>query len=84
MQMQVLVGGEGLNLQDANIVINLTPAWNPGVEAQAVARVYRRGQAHDVEYIKLVMKNSVDQYCIHIQDVKLDALEEVRLFLVAH
>lgn len=77
MVMQVLVGGEALNLQFAKTVVNLTPAWNPSVEAQAVGRVYRRGQKHDVEYIKLVMKDSVDHYCLHIQDGKLDALEEV-------
>lgn len=81
MHCKVLVGGEGLNLQHAKIVVNLTPAWNPSVESQAVARVYRRGQKHDVQYIKLIMKDTVDHYCTRVQDIKLDAMEMVRIIV---
>ena len=41
---QIDAGGEGINLQAARIVINLTPNWNPCTEWQALGRVWRRGQ----------------------------------------
>ena len=48
-RMQVLlisikVGGFGLNLTEANIVVILEPWWNPAIEDQAVDRVNRIGQ----------------------------------------
>ena len=30
-----------------------------------------------MEYIKLIMRNSVDHYCLEVQDKKLDVMEEV-------
>lgn len=48
-RMQVLlisikVGGFGLNLTEANVVVILEPWWNPAIEDQAVDRVNRIGQ----------------------------------------
>lgn len=41
-------GGQGLNLQSANIVIRCGPWWKRSWEQQAVARVYRHGQKKPV------------------------------------
>ena len=46
--LTVGLGGQGLKLVEANIVIMLTPAWNPQRDAQAMDRVYRIGQTRDV------------------------------------
>jgi DNA repair protein RAD5 len=56
--MQVLlisikVGGFGLNLTEANIVIILEPWWNPAIEDQAVDRVNRIGQKVDFIFVFL-------------------------------
>ena len=61
-------GGQGLNLQQAKHVINTTPDWNPCLEAQAVARVWRRGQDKEVTYLRLIMKNTIEEYCVNTQD----------------
>jgi SNF2 family DNA or RNA helicase len=42
--ISIKVGGFGLNLTEANIVIILEPWWNPAIEDQAVDRVNRIGQ----------------------------------------
>lgn len=42
-------GGQGLNLVQANVVILLTPPWNPQRDAQAMDRTYRLGQTKDVQ-----------------------------------
>ena len=46
--MQLKSGSEGLNLQQYNAVFLVAPWWNPGVEAQAIARVHRLGQTRPV------------------------------------
>ena len=40
----IRVGGVGLNLCAANIVVILEPWWNPAVEDQAIDRINRIGQ----------------------------------------
>ena len=42
--ISIKVGGFGLNLTQANIVVILEPWWNPAIEDQAVDRVNRIGQ----------------------------------------
>ena len=37
-------GAAGLTLTEANTVFLMEPALNPGLEAQAAARIYRLGQ----------------------------------------
>ena len=53
--IQIDAGGQGLNLQEAEHVINTTPDWNPCLEAQAVARVWRRGNSKEVNYMRFVL-----------------------------
>ena len=44
-------GGCGLNLIGANRLVLLDPDWNPAVDAQAMARVWRDGQRKSQVYI---------------------------------
>ena len=77
--IQIDAGGQGLNLQEAKHVINTTPDWNPCLEAQAVARVWRRGQTQNVTYLRLIIKNTIEEYCINTQCKKLDIINNVLL-----
>ena len=51
--IQIKAGGVGLNLQDATRVYITSPAWNPAVELQAIARAHRTGQTKKVTVRKL-------------------------------
>ena len=55
--MVLISGGVGLNLNVANHLILLDPAWNPSTEDQCFDRVHRLGQTRDVEIIRFIMKN---------------------------
>lgn len=60
------IGSCGLNLQVANRVLLLDPDWNPAVDAQAVARVYRNGQTKEVVVYRFVVQKSVEEYIYRV------------------
>jgi len=53
-------GGAGLNLQAANIVINLDLPWNPAKLEQRIARAWRKHQKRSVRVINLVAEGSIE------------------------
>lgn len=53
-------GGAGLNITAANHVIHYNPEWNPALEDQASARVYRRGQKLPVTVHRLLVADTVE------------------------
>ncbi len=53
--------GTGLNITMANHVIHYNLEWNPAVEDQASARVYRRGQTRPVTIHRLYYVNTVEE-----------------------
>ncbi|MEG3166450.1 DEAD/DEAH box helicase [Sphingomonas sp. PB2P19] len=53
-------GGAGLNITAANHVIHYNPEWNPALEDQASARVYRRGQDLPVTIHRLLVADTVE------------------------
>jgi superfamily II DNA/RNA helicase len=53
-------GATGLNLQAANIVINLDLPWNPAKLEQRIARAWRKHQTRSVEVINLVCEDSIE------------------------
>ena len=57
-------GGTGLNLTGANVLIIHEPSFNPSVDEQAIARIYRPGQRYHVFIYRLV---SGDTGAIEIQ-----------------
>ena len=57
-------GGVGINLTSANVCIFHDIDWNPEMDRQAEARVHRIGQMKPVKIIKLLTKESVDEYIL--------------------
>lgn len=67
---QIVVGGVGLNLQAASVVILCEPQVKPTMESQAVARAHRMGQARKVQVHRLLATDSVDQRMLEILRTK--------------
>ncbi len=63
---QVLIateaGGEGINLQFCNHVINYDLPWNPMRLEQRIGRVHRLGQTKDVHIYNFVVRNTVEEH----------------------
>ena len=59
--MQIDVGGVGLNIQAASVVIVLEPQWKPSTETQAIGRSFRMGQTRRVNVHRLLASNSIDE-----------------------
>jgi SNF2 family DNA or RNA helicase len=59
--LQIEAAGAALNLQAANRIIMLEPAWTPGTNHQAVARAVRIGQQNPVLVSWPVIRNSIDE-----------------------
>ncbi len=68
--LSLKAGGTGLNLTRADHVFLLDPWWNPAVEAQAIDRVHRIGQARPVTAYRLVAENTVEAKILALQDHK--------------
>jgi len=63
-------GGLGLNLTEANHVYILDPWWSPAIEAQAIDRVHRIGQTRPVTVTRFVIKNSIEERILQLQERK--------------
>lgn len=64
-------GGVGLNLTAASKVFMMEPQYNPAAEAQAVERVHRLGQVRDVEIVRYIMRGSIEEKILEIQEEKM-------------
>ncbi len=65
-------GGVGLNLTAADYVFLLDPWWNPAVEAQAIDRTHRIGQAKPVVAYRLIARDTVEEKILDLQAAKRD------------
>ncbi|KAJ5226052.1 hypothetical protein N7468_007277 [Penicillium chermesinum] len=63
-------GALGLNLTAASRVVILEPFWNPFVEEQAIDRVHRLNQTVDVKIYRMVIKSTVEERIVALQDRK--------------
>ena len=63
-------GGSGLNLTGADVVIHFDPWWNPAAEDQATDRAYRIGQSKNVDVIRLVMGESIEEKVVELGERK--------------
>ncbi len=70
-------GGTGLNLTGADTVIHLDPWWNVAAENQASDRTHRIGQTRNVEVIKLIAAESIEQRVVELQDLKKEVIRQV-------
>ncbi|ROW06897.1 hypothetical protein VMCG_04197 [Cytospora schulzeri] len=68
-------GNVGLNLSKASRVIILDPFWNPYVEAQAVDRAHRIGQTQTVIVHRLLIKGTVEDRILQLQEKKRRLVE---------
>ncbi|HEY0555355.1 MAG TPA: DEAD/DEAH box helicase [Thermoanaerobaculia bacterium] len=57
-------GGVGLNLQAANVVINLDLPWNPARLEQRIARAWRKHQTRPVRVLYLVSGGTIEHRMI--------------------
>lgn len=60
-------GGVGLNLIGANRLILFDPDWNPAVDAQAAARVWRDGQKRKVFIYRLFLTGTIEEKILQPQ-----------------
>ena len=70
-------GGTGINLTGADTVIHLDPWWNTAAENQASDRAHRIGQERNVEVIKLIAEDSIEQRVIELQEIKKDLIDKI-------
>jgi non-specific serine/threonine protein kinase len=70
-------GGVGLNLTAADYVIHLDPWWNPAVEMQASDRAHRIGQDKPVFVYKYILRDSVEEKILQLQERKKNLVEQL-------
>jgi len=68
--MSLKCGACGLNLSHASRVVLLDASWNPFIEEQAIDRVHRIGQTHEVEVVRLIVRGSVEDRILSLQEAK--------------
>lgn len=73
--VSIKAGGVGLNLTVATRAIIMEPYWNPAVESQAIDRVHRLGQTQQVETIRYIVKNSIEEKVMALQRHKTELAE---------
>lgn len=69
--VSISAGGLGLNLVSGNTVYMMEPQYNPAAEAQAVDRVHRLGQKRPVRTVRYIMRNSIEEKMLALQEKKM-------------
>lgn len=67
-------GGEGLNLQFANVIINYDLPWNPMKIEQRCGRVDRIGQQRDVHIYNFIVGETVENRVREVLEEKLSVI----------
>lgn len=75
--LSLKAGGTGLNLTSADTVILCDPWWNPAVELQATDRTHRIGQTRPVRSLKLLVKDSIEEKILTLQEQKQEIFDNV-------
>lgn len=78
---QVLIateaGGEGINLQFCNHIINFDLPWNPMRLEQRIGRIHRLGQEKDVMIYNFATKDTVEEHVLKLLYEKIHLFEKV-------
>ena len=69
--------GTWLNLVAADYVIHMDPRRNPAVQQQATDRAHRMGQKKTVFVQKLIMKDSIEEKIMQLQEKKKQLIDDV-------
>ena len=70
-------GGTGLNLTAADIVVHYDHWWNVAVENQATDRAHRIGQKNVVTVYRLIMKDTIEERIIELQNRKKELADQL-------
>lgn len=73
---QIQAAGTGLNLQAAERVIIVEPAWTPALNEQAISRAYRAGQKKRVWTSLVCLEGSIDEQITRALVRKLKIIAE--------
>lgn len=71
------VGGEGRNLQFANVLINFDLPWNPMKIEQRIGRLHRIGQQREVHVFSLCNAHSAEERILDVLDRRIHLFELV-------
>src|SRR5690625_2923492 len=78
---QVLIataaGGEGINLQFCNHLINYDLPWNPMRLEQRIGRIHRYGQKNDVQIYNLSIRKTIEEHIMKLLFEKINLFEQV-------
>ena len=69
-------GGEGRNLQFANILFNYDLPWSPLKIEQRIGRIHRFGQKKDVYIFNFASKDTVAERILEVLNTKIKLFEE--------
>jgi len=70
-------GGLGLNLQAADVVINLDVPWNPARLEQRIARVHRIGSKRPVQEVLVATRDSIEERILRLHETKRNVLANI-------
>ena len=70
-------GGTGLNLTGADVVIHYDPWWNQAAQNQATDRAHRIGQTKAVSVYKLIVKDTIEEKIVKMQESKKDLADAI-------
>ncbi len=71
------VGGEGRNLQFANVLVNYDLPWNPMKIEQRIGRVHRIGQTREVHVYSFCARGSAEDRILEVLDRRIHLFELV-------
>ncbi|HLS08050.1 DEAD/DEAH box helicase [Lentibacillus sp.] len=78
---QVLIateaGGEGINLQFCNHLINYDLPWNPMRLEQRIGRIHRYGQENDVHIYNIAIRGTIEEHIMTLLYEKINLFEQV-------
>lgn len=70
MLISLKAGGVALNLTVANHIFLMDPWWNPAAEMQAIDRAHRIGQAKPIFATRFIVKDSIEERILKLQEKK--------------
>ncbi|VXB11913.1 Serine/threonine protein kinase [Flavobacterium sp. 9AF] len=70
-------GGTGLNLTKASYVLLLDPWWNPFAELQAIGRAHRIGQKNQVNVVRFIAKDTIEEKINQLQQSKKEISDSI-------
>ncbi len=71
-------GGEGLNLQTANLLVNMDVPWTPGALSQRMARIHRVNSTHErFQAVNLTLAGTIEAGILKALENKQDLADSI-------